>query len=200
MINLGSKIKRTEEYAGVGVKYCCIAQKVLVTRVISFQRTATKTGLGLIKILQEALNHFNETIKRCKSVLGHLFPVTEQAYRPLQLEYMESLGVDGALISDVKMINKRVLEYNPKCQVNWCRGHRTNLIPNDAIKENERHSTAYMLSTKLHDIVNASNRFEDLLRANYKHRKPISSKATNQQLFVTNQCTGGRVHSNSTQS
>ena len=36
MIDLGSKIKKTKEYAGVGVKHCCIAQKVLVTRVIGF--------------------------------------------------------------------------------------------------------------------------------------------------------------------
>ena len=133
MIDLGSKIKKTKEYTGVGVKYCCMAQKVLVTRVIGFRRTALKTGLALIKILQEALNHFHETIKRRKSVLGHLFPVTEQAYWSLQLEYMESLGVDGALISDIKMINKQVLEYNPRCQVNWCVEHRTNLISNDAI-------------------------------------------------------------------
>ena len=80
MIDLGSKMKKTKEYAGVGGKYCCITQKVLVTRVIGFQRTASKTGLALIKILQGALNHFNETIKRHKSVLRHLFPVTEQAY------------------------------------------------------------------------------------------------------------------------
>ena len=106
MIDLGSKIKKIKEYAGIGVKYCCIAQKVLVTRVIGFQCTASKIDLALIEILQEALNHFNETIKKCKSVLRHLFRVTEQAYGPLHLEYMESLGVDGALISDVKMINK----------------------------------------------------------------------------------------------
>ena len=62
------------------------------------------------------------------------------------------------------MINKRVLEYNPRCQVNWCGQYRTNLISNDAIKENERHSTAHMLSTKLHDLVNASTRFEDLFK------------------------------------
>ena len=36
MIDLGSKIKKTKEYAGVGVKHCCIAQKVLVTRVTGF--------------------------------------------------------------------------------------------------------------------------------------------------------------------
>ena len=110
------------------------------------------------------MNNFNETIRRYKSVLGHLFPVIEQVYRLLQLEYMESLGADGALISDTKMINKQLLECNPRCQVNWCGGHCTNLISNDAIKENERHSTAHMLSTKLHDLVNASTRFEDLFK------------------------------------
>ena len=161
---------RQPKYEGlVDVKYCCIAQKVLVTRVIGFQCTASKTDLALIKILQEALNHFNETIKRCKSVLGHLFPVTEQAYRPLQLEYMESLGVDGALISEVKMINKQVLEYNPRCHINWCGGHHTNLILNDGIKENERYSTTHMFSTKLHDLVNASTRFEDLFKSRAKY-------------------------------
>ena len=30
MIDLGSKIKKTKEYAGVGVKYCFIAQNILV--------------------------------------------------------------------------------------------------------------------------------------------------------------------------
>ena len=63
-----------------------------------------------------------------------------------------------------KMINKQVLEYKPRCQVNWCGQYHTNLISNDAIKENERHSTAHMLSTKLHDLVNASTRFEDLFK------------------------------------
>ena len=86
MIDLGSKIKKTKEYAGVGVKHYCIAQKVLVTRVIGFWCIASKTGLVLIKILKEALDHFTETIKTCKSVLGYLLPVTEQAYCPLQLE------------------------------------------------------------------------------------------------------------------
>ena len=133
MIDLGSKIKKTKEYVSVGVKYCCIALKALVARVIGLRCTASKTGLAVIKILVEALNHFNGTIKRCKSVLGHLFPVTEQAYHPLQLEYMESLGVDGALISDIKMINKQLLECNPRCQVNWCEGYHPNLISNDAV-------------------------------------------------------------------
>ena len=56
------------------------------------------------------------------------------------------------------------MEINTRCQVNWCGGHCTNLISNDTIKENERHSTAHMLSTKLHDLVNASTRFEDLFK------------------------------------
>ena len=73
------------------------------------------------------------------SVLKYLLPVTEQPYRPLQLEYMESLGVDGALISHIKMINKQLLEYSLRYQVNRCGGYCTNLISNDAIKENERH-------------------------------------------------------------
>ena len=73
------------------------------------------------------------------SVLKYLLPVTEQPYRPLQLEYMESLGVDGALISDIKMINKRLLEYSLRYQVSRCGGYCTNQISNDAIKENERH-------------------------------------------------------------
>ena len=75
IIDLGSKIKKTKEYAGVGVKYICLTQKKLVTRVIGFRRTASKTGLALITTFQEALDHFNDTIKKCKSILGALFPV-----------------------------------------------------------------------------------------------------------------------------
>ena len=35
------------------------------------------------------------------------------------------------------MIDKQVLECNPRCQVNWCEGYHPNLISNDAVIENE---------------------------------------------------------------
>ena len=70
MIDLGSKIKKRKQYTSVGFKYYCIAQKGLVTKVVSFRWNASNIGLVLIKILQEALNHFNEKSRDVKVFLG----------------------------------------------------------------------------------------------------------------------------------
>lgn len=95
---------------------------------------------------------------------------------------MESLGVDGALISEVKMINKRVLEFNPRCQVHWCGGHRTALVFNDALKQSEVHMMIHTVCVKLHDLVNVSPKFEDLSKRSqeqtqeanqFKNKKPV---------------------------
>lgn len=102
--------------------------------------------------------------------------------RFLDLKNRESLGVDDALISEVKMINKRVLGFNPRCQVHWCRGHRTALVFNDALKQSELHMMIHTVCVKLHDLVNVSPKFEDLFKqrqeqtqeANqFKNKKPV---------------------------
>ena len=77
---------------------------------------------------------------------------------------MECLGVDGALISEVKMINKRVLEFNPRCQVHWCRRYHTALVSNDALKQSEVHMMIHTVCVKLHDLINAIPKFEDLFK------------------------------------
>ena len=102
--------------------------------------------------------------------------------RFLHLKDMESLGVDGALISEVKMINKRVLEFNPRSQVHWCGGHRTALVSNDALKQSEVHMMIDTVCVKLHDLVNVSPKFEDLFKRSqeqiqetnqFKNKKPV---------------------------
>lgn len=87
------------------MKYCSITSKSLVTRFLSIKKTASKTGLALITVFQEAIDQFNDVIQKCKCFIGPLFPVNEFLTRFLPLKNMESLGIDGALISDMKMIN-----------------------------------------------------------------------------------------------
>ena len=96
---------------------------------------------------------------------------------------MESLGVDGALISKVKMINKRILEVNPRCIVHHCGNHRTALVSTDTLRNSERHKLIHDISCKLYDLVNASPKFEDLFRKcqiltqecdQFKRKKPAT--------------------------
>ena len=114
--------------------------------------------------LTDTVDIFNDEIKKLRAQLGHLFPVDLLVLPKLSLQNMESLGVDGALISKVKMMNKRILQGNPRCIMNHCGNHRIALVPTDTLRNSERHKLTHDISCKLHDLVNASPKFEDLFR------------------------------------
>ena len=160
MIDLGSKLKKTKEYAGVAIKI--ISSNYLVSRVIGFIRCATKDGYTLMQKLIKCFETFNDTIKFILLKIGDdRFPVKVRPLPLLQIENMNSLGIDGACISKNKMINRRVLQYNPRCIVNWCGDHRASLVAGDALKGDKRHNEAHDVSLKLYDLVNASARFSE---------------------------------------
>ena len=87
-LSLGSIVKKTKEHAGEGVKFCPVASKLMVTKLLSFKQT--KTGLGLNTVFQEAIDQFNDITCKCKCLLGSLFPVNECLTRFAQLKKMES--------------------------------------------------------------------------------------------------------------
>lgn len=182
-IDLGSRVKKTKEYAGVGIKYCVLSKGTVVCRVIAFSRCVRKDGLQLITTFNDAVHQFNDEIKKMKALLGYLFPTDLENTIELDLKNMHSLAVDGACISKALMINKRVLEFNPRCIVSHCGSHKTALVSNDSIKQNARHQNAHEISCKLFDLVNASPKFEDLFKQcqvqtqeskQFKSNKPVT--------------------------
>ena len=159
MIDLGSKLKKTKEYAGVGIRI--ISCEYIVTRVIGFMKCPTKDGLTLMVKLISCFDNFNGVITTIKDMLGERFPVKLHPLPLLKAENMNSLGVDGACVSKKKMINKRVLEYNPRCLAHWCGDHRASLVAGDTLKEDDRHKESHNISLKVYDLVNASSRFSE---------------------------------------
>ena len=67
---------------------------------------------------------------------------------------MESLTVNGALISKIQIVNKRVLQYNPKYQVTQYGYYWAEKVYSRSFKENDRHAEAEDVSRKLLDLVN----------------------------------------------
>ena len=197
MIDMGSKIRKTKEYAGVGAKI--ISMDYIVTRVIGFVPCATKDGLTLTDKLISCLEKFNSVILTTKNILRDRFPVKLDPLPLLQVQNMNSLGVDGACISKKKMINKRILEYNPRCLANWCGDHRASLVAGDSIKGDQRHKESHNINMKVYELVNASSKFKEQFNVcqincgdalQFKAGKPVS-------LGVTGLCTAGRVLRNS---
>ena len=164
LMDLGSKVKKCKEHAGIGVKYPVIRDAPLITRVTAFKKCVFKDGKNLMLTLTDTVGTFNNEIKKLRARLGHLFLVDLIVLLPLSLQNMESLGVDVALMSKVKMINKRILEGNPRCIVHHCGNHRTALVSSDTLRNSERHKLTHDISCKLYDLVNASSKFEDLFR------------------------------------
>jgi hypothetical protein len=161
-IDTGTKIKKTKNYAGVGVKYFAQEEKSSISRGIGFLKTARKDGIHLLMALKTTFQRFNAQILRLYDELGDdLFPVTIRPLPTLQFENMDSMSVDGALISKDKMINKRVLACNPRTIVTWCADHRVNLTIGDGLA-NERVQECHDVCVKFFDLVNASSRTEDL--------------------------------------
>lgn len=161
-IDTGTKIKKTKNYAGVGVKYFAHDQKSAISRGIGFLKTPRKDGIHLLLALKTTFERFNSQILRLLDELGDdLFPVDIRPLPTLQLENMDSMSVDGALISKDKMINKRVLACNPRTIVTWCADHRVNLTIGDGLA-NKRVQEFHDVCVKLYDLVNASSRTEDL--------------------------------------
>ena len=72
-VDLGFKVKKTKEYAGAGVKYRSLTSKSLVARLMSFKKTASKTGLALITVFQEATGQFNDVIRKYKCLFVPCF-------------------------------------------------------------------------------------------------------------------------------
>lgn len=101
--------------------------------------------------------------------------MNEYPTRVLQLKNIESLGVYDALISKVKMINKHVHEFNRRCQVHWCEGHRTTLVSNDGLKQSEAHMMKHTVCIKLHNLV-----------ASVQNLKTSSSESKNKLKKLTN--------------
>ena len=134
--------------------------------------------------LLECFETFNENIKYLLKKLGdERFPVKVRPLPLLSVTNMNSLGLDGACFSQYKMINKRVLQYNPRCLVNWCGGHRANLVASDPMKTDKRHEESHSVSMKLYDLINASARFVDQFAtcqlnsgesAQFKGGKPVA--------------------------
>ena len=69
---------------------------------------------------------------------------------------MDSLCVSGALIRKVKMINKRILEYNSRCIVVQCRNHHANLVVEDSLKHSDNLKECQQISLTLFDFINAN--------------------------------------------
>ena len=91
---------------------------------------------------------FNEKIRSLKVLLGDLFPVKLHPLPLFELNNMDGLGVDGALISKVKIINKHILEYNPRCIVVHCGNHSVNLVAEDSLKHSDRLKECHQISLK----------------------------------------------------
>ena len=106
LIDLGSKVKKTKEYAGIGVKYFRQAAASLITRVIGFKKCSRKDGLSLTSVFVNIVKEFNEKIPSLKVLLCDFFLVKLHPLPLFELNNMDNLGVDGALISKVKMVNK----------------------------------------------------------------------------------------------
>ena len=114
--------------------------------------------------LHNTIVSFNNRIKALHALLGPLFRISHDYQTELNLENMESLAVGEAFISKVQMINKWILQYNPRCQVIHCGFHRAALMYSHSIKENDRHAEAHDVLCKLFDLVNASSKFETLFK------------------------------------
>ena len=164
VIDCGSKCKKTKEYAGVGIKYLILDEEspTIMSRAIGFKRTVYKDGKALTDILVKSFKEFSDRMEKLQSRLQHLFPL--KFIPKLKMENMESLGVDGACISKDKMVNKRILKYNPRSITNWCGSHKSALVSNDVLKASHRHEEAHNIREKLFDLVNASPKFEDLFK------------------------------------
>ena len=144
-------------------------------------------------ILTDTVNTFNDGIKKLRALLGHLFPVDLLVLPELSRQTMNSLGVDVALISKVKMINKRVLEVNPRYIGHHCGNHRAALVPTDTLRNSERHKLTHDISCKLYNLINASPKFEDLFREcqiltqecdQFKGKKPVTLSDQPMYIFV----------------
>ena len=99
LIDLGSKVKKTKEYAGIGVKYFSKAVASPMTKVIQLKRCSRKDGLSLTSVFVNTVEEFNKKIPSLKVLLGDLFFVKLHPLPLFELHNMDSLGVDGALIS-----------------------------------------------------------------------------------------------------
>ena len=114
--------------------------------------------------LHNTIISVNNKIKAVRALLGPLFPISHDYQTELDLKDMESLAVDGAPIRKVQMVNKRILEYNPRWQVIHCGCHWVALVCSHSTKENDRHAEAHNVSCKLFDLENASRKFEVLFK------------------------------------
>ena len=103
-------------------------------------------------------------LKKLRARLRHLFPVDLIVLPEHLLQTMERSGVDGVLISKVKMINKRILEVNLQTIVHHFGNHRTTLVSTDTLRNSERNRFSHDISCKLYNLVNASPKFEDRLK------------------------------------
>ena len=159
MIDNGSKIRKTKEYAGVGVKFP--TRTGSMCRVINFVRCARKDGLTMCKTLLESYESFNNEILSLKETLKNFFPVKKNPLPLLHVENQEGIAVDGALISKDKQLSQRIKQHNPRCVVTWCCDHRANLVAKDASSADEM-VTLYDVNNKLYDFVNSSARVSDL--------------------------------------
>ena len=97
---------------------------------------ALKDSLTLCNLVRDSFPAFNDLVSAIKEKLGCLFPLQRENLPRVEIENMQSLGVDGACISPVKMVNNRVKQFNPRCITNWCGSHKTNIVATDAGKEN----------------------------------------------------------------
>ena len=62
LIDLESKVKKTKEYADIGVKYFSKAAASPMTRVIGFKKCSRKDGLSLTSVFVNTVKEFNEKI------------------------------------------------------------------------------------------------------------------------------------------
>ena len=135
-----------------------------MTRVIGFKKYSRKDGLSLTSVFVNTVEEFNEKIHSLKVLLGYLFPVKLHPLPLFELNNMNSLSVDGALISKVKMISKRIPEYNPTCIVVHCGNHCANFVVEDSLKHSDHLKECHQISLKLFDLINASPKFTDLFK------------------------------------
>ena len=70
LIDNGSKIKKTKEYAGVGVKIAGMTGGM--TRVINFVRCERKDGAMLCEVLLNCYETFNQSVSELKKLMGHV--------------------------------------------------------------------------------------------------------------------------------
>ena len=163
-IDAGSRFSKAKEWAGVAIRF--VKNPNVIERVIGFKPIKRKTGLHLIKVLQDVVDSFNDKTALLVKLLGNLFPLKFKKLPILKLSNCTNLGLDGAMISKDIHINNRIRKFNPRCLSHHCAPHRANLVI-EHVSLTGKDTDAWLswgldIHIKLHDLVKSSARVRGL--------------------------------------